>query len=63
MLTITDVFCCDPNPITVAYIFDISLGGRQDIYTKRLVDSVVSRARDDMTSSCVVRGIPTLFEK
>ena len=26
------------------------------MYTKRLVDSVVSRARDVMTSSCVVRG-------
>ena len=38
------------------YILDISMGGRQDMYTKRLVGSVVSRARHVMTSSCVVRG-------
>ena len=28
------------------------------MYTERLVDSVVSRARDVMTPSCVVRGDP-----
>ena len=37
-------------------ILGISLGSRQDMYTERLVDSVVGRAGDVMTSSCVVRG-------
>ena len=32
------------------------MGGRQDMYTKRLVGSVVSRACHVVTSSCVVRG-------
>ena len=34
-----------------SYILGISLGGRQDMYMERLVDSVVVRARDVMTSS------------
>ena len=38
------------------YILGISLGGWQDMYTERLVDSVVGRARDFMTFSCMVRG-------
>ena len=38
------------------YIVGISLGGWQDMYTERLVDSVVGRARDVMTISCVARG-------
>ena len=38
------------------YILGISLGSRQDMYTERLVDSVVDKARHVMTSSCVVRG-------
>ena len=38
--------------------FGISLGGWQDMYTERFVDSVVGRARDVMTFSCVVRGDP-----
>ena len=38
------------------YILGISLGGWQDMYTEQLVDSVVGRAQDVMTISCVVRG-------
>ena len=41
------------------YILYISLGGRQVMYTKRLEDSVVSRARPHgpvVASSCVIRG-------
>ena len=45
------------------YILGISLGGRQDMYTERLVDSVVDRVRDVMTSSCVVRGDSRLCPK
>ena len=40
------------------YIVGISLGGWQHMYTERLVDSVVGKARDAMTVSCVVRGDP-----
>ena len=42
--------------VFTTYIVGISLGGWQDMYTERLVDSVVERARDVMTSSCVARG-------
>ena len=39
-------------------IVDIILGGWQDLYTERLVDSVMGRARDAMMHhfSCVARG-------
>ena len=50
-----------PNPAT--YILGSSLGGRQDMYTERLVDSVVVRARDVMTSSYVVRGDSRLCQE
>ena len=42
--------------VFTTYIVGISLGGWQDMYTERLVDSVVGRARDTMTISCVARG-------
>ena len=38
------------------YIVGISLGGGQDMYTERLVDSVGERERDAMTILCVTRG-------
>ena len=50
------MYCmCSEHALTL-YILGISLGGRQDMYTEQLVDSVVDRARHVMTSSCVVRG-------
>ena len=38
------------------YIVGISLGGWQNMYMEQLVDSVVGRVRDAMTTSCVARG-------
>ena len=46
---------CSERALTL-YILGISLGGWQDMYTERLVDSVVDRPHHVMTSSCVVRG-------
>ena len=46
---------CSERALTL-YIVGISLGGWQDMYTERLVDSVVGSARDVMTISCVARG-------
>ena len=38
------------------YILGVGLGSRQAMYTKRLDDSVVSRARHVVTYSCVIGG-------
>ena len=46
---------CSERALTL-YIVGINLGGWQDMYTERLVDSVGERARDVMTISCVTRG-------
>ena len=53
--TSTATYICSERALAL-YILDISLGVWQDMYTERLVDSVVGRARDVMTISCVVRG-------
>ena len=46
---------CSERALTL-YILGISLGGWQDMYRERLVDSVVGSAHDVMTISCVARG-------
>ena len=48
------IYCSER--VLALYIVGISLAGWQDMYTERLVDSVVERALDVITSSCVVRG-------
>ena len=48
-------YTCSERALAL-YIVGISLGGWQDMYMERLVDSVVGRARDAMTISCVARG-------
>ena len=50
-------YICSERALAL-YIVGISLGGWQDMYTERLVHvhSVVGRAQDVMTISCVARG-------
>ena len=51
---------CDTRSVRV-YIVGISLGGWQDMYTERLVDSVVGRAQVVMSVLCVARGDPRAY--
>ena len=52
-----------PERALALYVVGISLGGWQYMYTERLVDSVVGRARDCMTISCIAnaRGDPRAY--